>query len=164
MRTRLVFFVAVAALIIGLLGVIDLLKPDPKPIETDTVVAEKSEGYVGVWFTTEAFEKGEAINAQGVVKQQLPLSEAIKLGVRQEVQISFSPSTLLNRSLSTGDVVLPEYQVSPNKPGYIDLLVAEGMTLYPLKVSDKNLINDYIRPGSLIDVLTVSSPRTNCQY
>ncbi len=47
------------------------------------------------------------------------------------------------------------------KPGYIDLLVTEGMTLYPLKVSDKNLINDYIRPGLFIDVLTVSSPNAN---
>ena len=35
------------------------------------------------------------------------------------------------------------------------------MTLYPLEVSDQNLINDYIRPGSYIDILTVSSPNDN---
>lgn len=161
MRSRLVLLVAIAALIIGALGVIDLFKSEPKPTTTDKVVAEKSEEHVGVWITTESFEKGHAINAQGVVKQQLPLSEALTLGVREDAQISFSPSILLNRNLKAGDVVLPEYQVSPGKPGYIDLLVTEGMTLYPLKVSDKNLINDYIRPGSFIDVLTVSSPNAN---
>ncbi|MFM2642460.1 RcpC/CpaB family pilus assembly protein [Vibrio chagasii] len=161
MRSRLVLLVAIAALIIGALGVIDLFKSEPKPTTTDEVVAEKSEKHVGVWISTESFEKGHAINAQGVVKQQLPLSEALTLGVREDAQISFSPSILLSRNLKAGDVVLPEYQVSPGKPGYIDLLVTEGMTLYPLKVSDKNLINDYIRPGSFIDVLTVSSPNAN---
>ena len=161
MRSRLVLLVAIAALIVGALGVIDMFKSEPEPITTDEVVAEKSEQHVGVWIATEAFEKGSAVNSQGVVKQQLPLSEALTLGVREDSQISFSPSTLLNRSLNAGDVLLPEYQVSPGKPGYIDLLVTEGMTLYPLKVSDKNLINDYIRPGSFIDVLTVSSPNAN---
>ena len=116
---------------------------------------------MGVRIATEALKKGHAVNAQDVVKQQLPLSEALKLGVREDTQISFSPSILLNRNLRSGDVVLPEYQVSPGRPGYIDLLVTENMTLYPLKVSDKNLINDYIRPGSFVDVLTVSSPNAN---
>ncbi|WP_434567143.1 Flp pilus assembly protein CpaB [Vibrio chagasii] len=161
MRSRLVLLVAIAALIVGALGVIDLFKTEPEPPITDEVLAEQSEEHVGVWIATEAFEKGSVVNSQGVVKQQLPLSEALTLGVREDSQISFSPSTLLNRSLNAGDVILPEYQVSPGKPGYIDLLVTEGMTLYPLKVSDKNLINDYIRPGSFIDVLTVSSPNAN---
>ncbi|MGR2703508.1 RcpC/CpaB family pilus assembly protein [Vibrio campbellii] len=161
MRSRLVLLVAIVALIVGALGVIDLFKSDPQPIATAAVVENTNEEYVAVWMTTEAYEKGHAISAQGVVKQQLPLNEALALGVREDAQISFSPSILLNRSLELGDVVLPEYQVSPGQPGYIDLLVTEGMTLYPLEVSDQNLINDYIRPGSFIDILTVSSPNDN---
>ncbi|MGR2668335.1 Flp pilus assembly protein CpaB [Vibrio campbellii] len=161
MRSRLVLLVAIVALIVGALGVIDLFKSDPQPIATAAVVENTNEEYVAVWMTTEAYEKGHAISAQGVVKQQLPLNEALALGVREDAQISFSPSILLNRSLDLGDVVLPEYQVSPGQPGYIDLLVTEGMTLYPLEVSDQNLINDYIRPGSFIDILTVSSPNDN---
>ncbi|HGY9595793.1 TPA: Flp pilus assembly protein CpaB [Vibrio campbellii] len=161
MRSRLVLLVAIVALIVGALGVIDLFKSDPQPIAAAAVVENTNEEYVAVWMTTEAYEKGHAISAQGVVKQQLPLNEALALGVREDAQISFSPSILLNRSLDLGDVVLPEYQVSPGQPGYIDLLVTEGMTLYPLEVSDQNLINDYIRPGSFIDILTVSSPNDN---
>ncbi|WP_051117970.1 Flp pilus assembly protein CpaB [Vibrio campbellii] len=161
MRSRLVLLVAIVALIVGALGVIDLFKSDPQPIAAAAVVENTNEEYVAVWMTTEAYEKGHAISAQGVVKQQLPLNEALALGVREDAQISFSPSILLNRSLDLGDVILPEYQVSPGQPGYIDLLVTEGMTLYPLEVSDQNLINDYIRPGSFIDILTVSSPNDN---
>ncbi|MEZ8057321.1 Flp pilus assembly protein CpaB [Vibrio splendidus] len=161
MRSRLVLLVAIAALIVGALGVVDLLKSEPKATTIAEVVEKKNEEHVAVWMTTEPYEKGRAIDAQGVVKQQLPLSEALMLGVREDAQISFSPSILLNRSLSAGEVVLPEYQVMPGQPGYIDLLITEGMTLYPLKVSDKNLINDYIRPGTSIDILTVSSPNDN---
>ncbi|PTP28794.1 Flp pilus assembly protein CpaB [Vibrio splendidus] len=161
MRSRLVLLVAIAALIVGALGVVDLFKSEPQSTTTAEVVKEKNEEHVAVWMTTEPYEKGRAIDAQGVVKQQLPLSQALTLGVREDAQISFAPSTLLNRSLNAGEVVLPEYQVTPGQPGYIDLLVTEGMTLYPLKVSDKNLINDYIRPGTSIDILTVSSPNDN---
>ncbi|PTQ11990.1 Flp pilus assembly protein CpaB [Vibrio splendidus] len=161
MRSRLVLLVAIAALIVGALGVVDLFKSEPQSTTTAEVVEEKNEEHVAVWMTTEPYEKGRAIDAQGVVKQQLPLSQALTVGVREDAQISFAPSTLLNRSLNAGEVVLPEYQVMPGQPGYIDLLVTEGMTLYPLKVSDKNLINDYIRPGTSIDILTVSSPNDN---
>ena len=161
MRSRLVLLVAIAALIVGALDVVDLFKSEPQSTTTAEVVEEKNEEHVAVWMTTEPYEKGRAIDAQGVVKQQLPLSQALTVGVREDAQISFAPSTLLNRSLNAGEVVLPEYQVMPGQPGYIDLLVTEGMTLYPLKVSDKNLINDYIRPGTSIDILTVSSPNDN---
>ncbi|MCY9852730.1 Flp pilus assembly protein CpaB [Vibrio mediterranei] len=161
MRSRLVLLVAVVALVVGALGVVDLFKSKPQPTIATEVTENKDEEHVAVWMTTEAYEKGHAITAQGVVKKQLPLSEALSLGVREDAKISFSPSVLLNRSLTPGEIVLPEYQVSPGQSGYIDLLVTEGMTLYPLEVSDKNLINDYIRPGSFIDVLTVSSPNDN---
>ncbi|MEL7459310.1 MAG: pilus assembly protein CpaB, partial [Pseudomonadota bacterium] len=103
MRSRLVLLVAIVALIVGALGVIDLFKSDPQPIATAAVVENTNEEYVAVWMTTEAYEKGHAISAQGVVKQQLPLNEALALGVREDAQISFSPSILLNRSLDLGD-------------------------------------------------------------
>ncbi|CAE6956188.1 Pilus assembly protein CpaB [Vibrio sp. B1FIG11] len=161
MRSRLVLLVAIVALIVGALGVVDLFKSEPQSATTAELADNKEEKHVAVWTTTEAYEKGHAISAQGVIKRQLPLSEALTLGVREDAEISFSPSVLLNRGLNPGEVVLPEYQVASGQPGYIDLLVTEGMTLYPLEVSNKNLINDYIRPGSYIDVLTVSSPNDN---
>ncbi|HHY0522551.1 TPA: Flp pilus assembly protein CpaB [Vibrio parahaemolyticus] len=161
MRSRLVLLVAIAALIVGALGVVDLFKNKPQLEATAEMVDNKDEEHVAVWVATETYEKGNTISAQGVVKQQLPLREALTLGVREDAHISFSPSVLLNRSLNPGDIVLPEYQVAPGQAGYIDLLVTEGMTPYPLKVSDQNLIKDYIRPGSFIDILTVSSPNAN---
>lgn len=161
MRSRLVLIVAIAALIIGVLGVVESFKNEPQSTMTAEVIQEKNEEHIAVWMTTKPYQKGSAIDAQSVSKQQIPLSQALMLGVREDTQISFAPSILLNRSLSADEVVLPEYQVAPDQPGYIDLLISEGMTLYPLEVSDKNLINDYIRPGTFIDIVTVSSPNEN---
>ncbi|WP_339387725.1 Flp pilus assembly protein CpaB [Vibrio caribbeanicus] len=160
MRTLLVIFVGLIALVIGGLGIADLLNDKPQPTVIREVV-EKKEEYVAVWMTTKVYERGDEVSLQGLSKQQLPLNEALGLGVREDTDIEFSASVLINRRLDIGEVVLPDYLVSPEQPGYIDLLVTEGMTPYPLKVSSRNLINDYIRPGSFIDILTVSSPNEN---
>ena len=160
MRTLLIICVGIVALIVGGLGVADLLNNKPQTTVIREVVNEKDE-YVAVWITTKIFEKGDEITSDGLAKQQLPLNEALSLGIREDTTIKFSSSVLLNRGLDKGEIVLPDYLVSPEQPGYIDLLVSEGMTLYPLKVSSRNLINDYIRPGTLIDILAVSSPNEN---
>lgn len=160
MRTLLIICVGIVALIVGGLGIADLLNNKPQTTVIREVVKEKDE-YVAVWITTKTFEKGDEITSDGLVKQQLPLNEALSLGIREDTTIKFSSSVLLNRGLDKGEIVLPDYLVAPEQPGYIDLLVSEGMTLYPLKVSSRNLINDYIRPGTLIDILTVSSPNEN---
>lgn len=161
MRTPLIIFITIVALIVGALGVVDFLNTKDKPTVTTEVVSPEEDQYVAVWVTTNFYDRGDEVTSQGVAKKQFPLNEALKLGIREDAEISFSPSVLLNRSLKTGEVVLPEYQVAPNQPGYVDLLVSPGMTLYPLQVSNRNLIKDYIRPGSYIDILTVSSPNEN---
>ncbi|MCZ8498986.1 hypothetical protein O9929_17020 [Vibrio lentus] len=63
------------------------------------------------------------------------LREALTLASEKTHKSAFTSILLPNRSLNAGEVVLPEYQVMPGQPGYIDLLSRKGMTLYPLKVS-----------------------------
>ncbi|USD61758.1 Flp pilus assembly protein CpaB [Vibrio sp. SCSIO 43140] len=163
MRSRLVLVVAVLALVIGVFGLRDLLrqKSEQQNDVTETAPSQRVEEHVSVWRVKSAISKGMSIRTDQVDKLQLPLSKALAKGIKKDIQIDFSPSTLSNRNLSVGDLVLPEYQVRVGQSGYIDLLVTEGMTPYPLQVSDKNLINDYIRPGTYIDILTVSSPNNN---
>ena len=58
MRSRLVLLVAIVALIVGALGVVDLFKSQPQPEAVAEVVDNKDEQHVAVWMTTEAYEKG----------------------------------------------------------------------------------------------------------
>jgi pilus assembly protein CpaB len=150
------------ALVVGAFGLRDMLSQKSTPkAETKVAPSQPVEEHVSVWRASSDIAKGTPIQTDQVVKVQLPLSEALTQGVKQDTHIDFSPATLTNRVLAKGAIVLPEYQVKAGQPGYIDLLVTEGMTPYPLQVSDKNLINDYIRPGTYIDILTVSSPNNN---
>ncbi|WP_353496040.1 Flp pilus assembly protein CpaB [Vibrio sp. CB1-14] len=162
MRSRLVLLIAVLALVIGAFGLLDMLNQKSTPqAQAEVVPVQPVEEHVSAWRVSSDIAKGTPIQTEQVVKVQLPMSKALAHGVKQDTHIDFSPSTLTNRALEIGTIVLPEYQVKAGQPGYIDLLVTEGMTPYPLQVSDKNLINDYIRPGTYIDILTVSSPNNN---
>jgi pilus assembly protein CpaB len=153
--------IAVIALVVGVFGALDAFKKLPEAKQPPVVKVQETEKYVSAWRALRPLRKGSPISPDAVSKVQLPLSEALTHGMRGDIDIEFSPSTLLSRHVSQGDYILPEFQLSEGESGYIDLLISEGMTLYPLQVSVKNLINDYIRPGSYIDILTVSSPRDN---
>ncbi|MDP5253177.1 MULTISPECIES: Flp pilus assembly protein CpaB [unclassified Vibrio] len=162
MRSRLVLLLALIAVVIGVIGVMDALKKKPQVVNEPVVKQEVApETYVTVWQATQDLNQGQPLSQAQVQKQQLPLSEAVKVGAKQDVALDFSPSTLLNKNIHSGEYILSDYQTKPNAPGYIDLLISPGMTLYPLTVDKQTLINDYIRPGSHIDILTVSSPSTN---
>ncbi|MCL9774879.1 RcpC/CpaB family pilus assembly protein [Vibrio methylphosphonaticus] len=162
MRSRIVLLIASIALIIGVVGLVDLMKKAPVQVKTnEPVINVAEERHVTVWKAINPIVKGKPISIELVKKTQLPLSEALKFGIKNDTKVDFDPSTLTNTDIHQGAIIMPEYQTSRTQPGYIDLLITNGMTLYPLQVSDKNLINDYIRPGGYVDVLTVSSPNIN---
>lgn len=162
MRSRIVLFIALLAFGFGCYGLIDMLTQNR---QASPVIAEQSapvtEQFVAVWSLNRSLFRGQPISTSDVTKQQLALQDALAYGIKQDTVIDFSPSTLLNRDLSKGEIILPEYQTPQGGAGYIDLLISEDMTIYPLQVSATNLVDDYIRPGVFVDVLTVSSPSTN---
>ncbi|MDR9826111.1 Flp pilus assembly protein CpaB [Vibrio sp. FNV 38] len=160
MKNIAVIFVAVLAVVFGSLGVLEALpSKDIKEIADDNAIQNIT--YVSVWKAARSIQRGEMLTPDMVKKYELPLEQAVVLGVKEDVKLDFTPSTLMNIDLAENKVVLPEFQTKAGSVGYIDLLITEGMTLYPLQVSEKNLISDYIHPGSYIDVLTVSSPSAN---
>ncbi|MFA0085536.1 RcpC/CpaB family pilus assembly protein [Vibrio sp. 10N.261.51.F12] len=166
MRSRIIMFVALIAILVGGYGIYDsvLKNKSSMPVivkeQTPQPIADKVD-YITVWRTNTTVKRGDGITSNVLKREQLLLTEALDEGLRADVDLDFSPSTLFNRDISSGVLVLPEYITRENDPGYIDLLVTEGMTLYPLTVSNSNLISDYIRPGARIDILTVSSPSSN---
>ncbi|MGR5501285.1 Flp pilus assembly protein CpaB [Vibrio sp. DNB22_10_4] len=166
MRSRIIVFVALLAILVGGYGVYDSLTntKDGSPVISQQPEAQpKSESpeYITVWRLEQATERGMPISSNLVKREQMELTQALDEGVRSDVELDFSPSTLFNSDLAAGQLVMPQHLTKENDPGYIDLLVSDGMTLYPLVVSNKNLISDFIRPGEYIDILTVSSPSSN---
>ncbi|GAM66530.1 flp pilus assembly protein rcpC/cpaB [Vibrio sp. JCM 19236] len=82
--------------------------------QASPVIAEQSapvtEQFVAVWSLNRSLFRGQPISTSDVTKQQLALQDALAYGIKQDTVIDFSPSTLLNRDLSKGEIILPEYQ------------------------------------------------------
>ncbi|KLV04163.1 hypothetical protein ABT56_16280 [Photobacterium aquae] len=160
MSSKVIFFIAFLAVVTGLYGVYDALTPVHQS-EQAAPIQEQPLQYVTIWRSKDNLKKGQAIKADELVREQVLLDEAIKFGINSDIELDFAPTTLLNVDVPKGALVFSEYQTKKNQVGYLDLLVRNGKTLYPLHVSTRNLINGYIHPGDYIDILTISSPSEN---
>ena len=162
MNSKVIFIVALLAVVSGIYGVVDILFLTTEKVEVPAQVASvKEERYVTFWRAKQPLIKGESLAVSMVQREQVLLSEALALGIKQDVALDFQPSTLMNTQVNTGELVFVEYQTSKEQAGYLDLLIIDGMTLYPLTISSKNLISGYIKPGDSIDIMAISSPNTN---
>jgi len=164
MNSKIIFIVAFLAIVSGIYGVVDILFLTTEKVEVPIVSSEPQaaeERYVTVWRAKEPLVKGESITSAMIKREQVLLSEALTLGIKQDVELDFKPSTLMNTAVNAGDFVFVEQQTRKDQPGYLDLLIIDGMTLYPLTISSKNLIAGYIQPGDRIDIMAISSPKIN---
>lgn len=164
MNSKIIFVVAFLAIVSGIYGVVDILFLTTEKAETqeallDTVV--KEERYITLWRAKQPLLKGVSLTSAMVIREQVPLNEALTWGVKQDVTLDFQPSTLMNTQVNLGELVFIDYQTRKDQAGYLDLLIMDGMTLYPLTISSKNLISGYIKPGDSIDIMAISSPVTN---
>ncbi|MGF1724406.1 Flp pilus assembly protein CpaB [Photobacterium nomapromontoriensis] len=163
MNSKIIFLIAFIAVVTGLYGLYDAFTKKPHqeaPIIIE-MVPEKTVRYITLWRAKEDLNRGSPITTSQLNREQIVFEDAIELGFKDDVKLDFESSTLLNSSIAKGDFVYPEQQTSKSQPGYLALLITEGMTLYPLQVTSKNIINDFISPGDYIDILAVSSPVAN---
>ncbi|MCR9941190.1 Flp pilus assembly protein CpaB [Vibrio owensii] len=166
MRSRLALFVAFLAVLVGGVGIFHNITST----QNQNAIAEVNHSaksaiddvqYIQVWRAAVDLERGTPIDINNVEREQLQLNIALEEGISSDIKLDFSPSTLLNKNIKQGQLVLPEYQVNESDPRYIDLLITEGMEPYSLLVSTRNLVQGYIRPGTYVDLLAVSSPQEN---
>ncbi|MCW8327415.1 Flp pilus assembly protein CpaB [Photobacterium sp. SDRW27] len=163
MSSKVIFVIAFLAVITGIYGVVDSLfatTESATPIAIEPQV-QSEETYITLWRAKQALHIGKPLTAEAVEREQVALSDARLLGVKQDISLNFKPTTLMNTTVKAGELVFPEYQTTKDQPGYLDLLVSNGMTLYPLTISSRNLIAGYIKPGDNIDIMAISSPKTN---
>ncbi|MDN2480398.1 Flp pilus assembly protein CpaB [Vibrio agarivorans] len=159
MKRGLALVIALVAIVMGAFGIYSNLNKQEAPVQVAGV--NEAEVYIQVWRAVSGLERGSALEATLVKREQVLRNVALEEGIRSDIELDFSPSTLLNTNVESGSLVLPEYQTKKGEPGYIDLLISEGKEPYPLMVSRTNLISGYIRPGIHVDVLSISSPKEN---
>lgn len=163
MNSKILFIVAFIAVFAGLFGIANnyLATPPPAPTTTKQVEPEKPAITYTVWRAKHDLHKAQALSPSDVSRELVSEKNAHALGINKDITLDFAATTLLNTNIKTGDLVMPENQLTPDQAGYLTLITREGMTLYPLTVNSNNLIAHYIQPGDYIDIMAISSPETN---
>ncbi|GAD88335.1 hypothetical protein VHA01S_004_01080 [Vibrio halioticoli NBRC 102217] len=164
MNSRLIFILSFIFVAFGLFAVMQNVnaraEASAKKEALEKVEGKKEIKFV-LWRSKQEFTRGEIISTNGLERVILPEAEANTLGVNRDVKLDLVKDSRTNQLIAKGAYVFPEMFTAPDQPGYLDLLASEGMILYPLPISTINLINNYIRPGDMIDIVSVSSPLTN---
>lgn len=164
MNSRLVFILSFAFIAFGLFAVMQNVNARAQAKAEEQMRAQSEEQreikYV-LWRTKAPIERGAVVTKNDLERVILPEEEANAVGVHHDIELSMVKDTRANHVIEGGSYVFPESFTHPGQPGYIDLLATEGKILYPLPISTINLINNYIRPGDLVDIVSVSSPSAN---
>lgn len=160
LNSKLIFIIAFIAVLTGLYGVADKLlstsESVTQPVSDDAITKTFT-----LWQAKSPLNKGEHLSLADLKRVQLDREESLALGVNADVELKLDPQSLLNSSVEAGQYLFPEQLSHPGEAGYLNLITREGMTLYPLTVATRNMIQDYILPGDEIDIMTVSSPQHN---
>ncbi|WP_394391308.1 RcpC/CpaB family pilus assembly protein [Shewanella woodyi] len=160
LNSKLIFIIAFIAVLTGLYGVADKLLSTSESV-TQPVSDDGIAKTFTFWQTKSSLNKGEHLSLADLKRVQLGRDESLALGVNADVELNLDPQSLLNSSVEAGQYLFPEQLSHPGEAGYLNLITREGMTLYPLTVATRNMIQDYILPGDEIDIMTVSSPQHN---
>ncbi|WP_064792421.1 RcpC/CpaB family pilus assembly protein [Shewanella woodyi] len=160
LNSKLIFIIAFIAVLTGLYGVADKLLSTSESVTKPVSDDGKAKTFT-LWQAKSSLNKGEHLSLADLKRVQLGKDESLALGVNADVELNLDPQSLLNSSVEAGQYLFPEQLSHPGESGYLNLITREGMTLYPLTVATRNMIQDYILPGDEIDIMTVSSPQHN---
>lgn len=162
MNYRTVFFVLFCVMALGTYFFIEKLNKSDNDNKIVTVEAPPQVEMLVFWKIKRKLNKGELVHKELFERAMIAKSDAMQqYGISNNVSISLSNGSVLNRSLSEGEMVLPEYISYPDEPGYLNLITPENQVIYALQVSNENLIPNYISTGDLVDIISIRSLTEN---
>lgn len=156
MRTKLILGVAFIAIIFGLYGLSGNLT------RTEEAVSERIEPvkYYSVWQVKEGASSTQVVKVEQLQAVQLSEQEAALKGIAEDMTFEFPVGAIYRADMRPGAILHRSDIVDPNSAEYLDLILADGYVPYPLKVSPDSVVGGVIRPGSIIDILALTTPST----
>lgn len=157
--------IALAIIVIGI-GGYGLLTPAPAPIAPDPVapvvveVAQPVKQYQ-VWFAKQSLHKGQLITRADLELQRIDEEQALRLGVTEDLAFDFAAEQRIKQDLAAGQVLWPELLVKSDHAAYVDLILSPQRVPFAIQVNPESVVGGVIRPGTLIDILALSSLKQN---
>ncbi|MGF1775594.1 Flp pilus assembly protein CpaB [Vibrio nomapromontoriensis] len=151
---KLVTFLMIISLCTAIIGIVS--QKEESPIE----VAAKSTEFVEFveWISKNEMARGHTINKDLLIKRVTVVEKAEPYF---ENELDIPVGSVLRREVSSGEVIGEEDIISPEDPRYLKYVQREGYVFYPLNVSNENLIKGYVSTGDFVDVLAISSTKSN---
>ncbi|MEC8081472.1 MAG: RcpC/CpaB family pilus assembly protein [Pseudomonadota bacterium] len=165
MKSRLLMYLSLIILGIGLIGIYMTKAAKPVPVEVTAVpVVEETpppEETIKVWKSKFDISKGQFVNRDGFYIDELPKPQAFELGAAQDITLSFTDGMVIKKAINTGDAVFPEDFSTPSETGYFRFALEEGFMPVPVAVRASAVLGDVIQAGSVVDILALVSPTEN---
>ncbi|MAF15495.1 MAG: Flp pilus assembly protein CpaB [Marinomonas sp.] len=165
MKSRLLMYLSLIILGVGLIGIYLLKTAEPAPKNDVPLpvaeVAPPPEETVQVWKSKADLSKGQFVSRDNFYIEEVPKSQALLLGVDKDIQLDFMDGMVIKKSTSADQPVFPELLAFPNQEGYFRFALEEGFMPVPVAVRASAVLGDVIQAGSIVDILALASPTEN---
>ncbi|MFT2099122.1 Flp pilus assembly protein CpaB [Marinomonas sp. 2405UD66-6] len=158
MKSKVLMVVSLLLLGVGLSGLIMSRFSTAPPV---VVVPEKKEITYEVWVTRHSLALGDPVTRNDLYLKIIPQEEALKKGIQDDVNLSFTAGMVVNTPLAEGELIVPENITKPNQDGYFRLVMTPGNVPFPVTVSPEAIVGGVIKSGSKVDVLALTSLSQN---
>ena len=165
MKSRLLMYLSLIILGVGLIGIYLLKTTEPAPKNDVPLpvaeVAPPPEETVQVWKSKADLSKGQFVSRDNFYIEEVPKSQALLLGVDKDIQLDFMDGMVIKKNTSADQPIFPELLAFPNQEGYFRFALEEGFMPVPVAVRASAVLGDVIQAGSIVDILALASPTEN---
>jgi pilus assembly protein CpaB len=157
MSSKLVIFIALIAIGLGVYGLKLGTTPKPAPQIVQHVEEEKIKVYVA----SSGLDKGQLIERKSVSIEYLTKVQANKKGIDKDAVLALGSVLLARKPISQGEIIYPEFTIAPEDDEYVDFVIQPGFIPFPLEVNPSTVIGGIVHANSVIDILALSSRNQN---
>ncbi|NRB42707.1 MAG: Flp pilus assembly protein CpaB [Pseudomonadales bacterium] len=150
MNSKILVSVALIAISLGLYGLAgNLTRPE--------VEAKKPEKRIKIWLARQAVSKGEMLQRSDIEIRKVKQTVAYGYGIRGDINLKFTPGMVSLEAINAGQAITPDLIILPDQAGYLEHIIKPGHVPSGIEVDWDTVIAGDIHPGSLIDVIALTS-------
>ncbi|MBF9002238.1 Flp pilus assembly protein CpaB [Vibrio nitrifigilis] len=156
MNIKLMIVIAIIAIGVGVYGM-----NHRKIISPSTPKVEVKEKTIAVYVAKKQLQPGDSITSQTISIENWSETKARSQGITGAISINYSLDPVAKVIIEPGTVISKSSFAIATDVDYIDFIINEGMTPYPLQVESKSIIGGVIRTNSFVDIMALASGSQN---
>lgn len=161
MKSKIILVLAVIAISIGLFGMSQTTNTASSAPEQVKELDKLPDPTVMVWVAKKDLMFGSTVQRIDLIIQRISQTQADRLGIVNDIKLSFNKDLLVKKDILQGDIVTPDMLLSPGQEGYLTLVIREGKVPFNLRVENDAILGGAISIGDVVDIASISSSEQN---